>query len=228
MFSLFKCIACLQGLYWLPTPLCLACQESLVTCPPLCPSCASPACGTPCLTPWRSELLAPLGIESFSAKYLAIGSGHRVLKRWKAQGGALLDRMILSEPPHYSGIDAVIPIPQSFDRAWNLRGGSSARVGRWVARGNKIPLIHGIRAMGAIDSTQIGHQAKRSLMGRIESKSQFLSTQSLPKSVRKVVLVDDFMTTGKTLFRAAEVLSASGVSEVHCFCLALRPRHLKL
>src|SRR3954467_2009268 len=113
---LFQCIACREGA---PTPatapLCEPCAASLISSPRLCPHCASPACpATECARPW----IAHPGIDSFSARYLNLEPGYRVLRRWKVTQGLALDRRVLIPDPELTrhwralGLDAITWVPQ--------------------------------------------------------------------------------------------------------------------
>src|SRR4051812_19364929 len=95
MFSfLFQCIVCHLPISY--GGLCAGCDKSLVSAPPLCPRCAGFSCSSRCRKPWISSQ----EVDSFSARYLCIEPGYRVLKRWKVNQGALaLDRRILSNTP---------------------------------------------------------------------------------------------------------------------------------
>jgi predicted amidophosphoribosyltransferase len=216
---LFRCSGCGESA---PErlPLCAVCAESLIPCPELCPVCGSPICGQgDCLRPW-----APLGpLESLHAAYLFIGQGHEVLKAWKFKPGPLLDRRVLrmegplKERLRSLELRAIVTMPQRFERSFQLKGSPSFRIAQWVSRELDLPVMPLLRLDGAPSVRQTGSAAD----ARFGNRARF-------KAVRKpdgpILLVDDFMTTGHTLRKAALALGGHGL---HAFCLGLRLRGLK-
>ncbi len=217
---LFRCSACDERA---PErlPLCSICAASLIRCPELCGGCGSPVCGPDeCLRPW-----APLHpLESLRAAYLFIGRGHGVLAAWKFRSGPLFDRSILRmDDPLRKGIQslglkAIVPLPQRFERAWQLKGSPAERIAAWVSRETGAPLVRALRVSGHLAERQTGGGAH----ARFANRTRFERAEKLPDG--PVLLVDDFMTTGHTLRKAASALSGS---RLHAFCLGLRLRGLE-
>lgn len=238
MFSLlfFQCISCHNGIDRTldseSFPLCRLCAKSLAEAPTLCSLCGSPLCvlNSPrsddsdrnCLHPWRTRL----GITSYSARYLLLGQGFNVLKKWKITGGRLFDHRILTYTPSLLRVwesfqpDAVLPIPQTFRRAWKMRGSRALRIARWVSHATGAPLWDGLQ----IQLKSNLRQAERDVIGRLQNRMEFRVNSNWNKTAfpRRVILVDDFMTTGRTVEIAARTLRNAGVESVHCFCLGIR------
>jgi predicted amidophosphoribosyltransferase len=217
-------------------PLCQLCRSSLVEAPDQCPLCGGTECSvSQCLKPWRSLS----GIHSFSARYLMIGNGYGVLKKWKIRGGTLFNRQILEAPPplitkwkNFSP-QRIVPIPQSFGRAWKMRGSRTEQIALWLEKelqvpyGNTLSLkIESRKNSDLQDGTS--HQAQLGLKGRMLNRFHYESQPTSLRGVRRVILVDDFMTTGRTLRQAALALLNAGVEHVHCFCLGLRAQRTHL
>lgn len=224
---LFRCASCDEPA---PTrssfPLCDSCSESLRDCPPLCSSCASPLCiaqGT-CLRPWASHA----AIRTYHARYLLIGAGYRTLRRWKTRSGPLFTRRILKsgdEKLHALAAlraDAIVPIPQRVRRSFELGGSPAGLIAGWLARELRLP----VRSLLQIEHKPRA-QAELSLLERMGSRMRFTVPLAQARGPTvlplRVILVDDFMTTGRTLESAAQALGEAGVREVHAFCLGLRP-----
>ena len=229
----FQCRACQLSLGFSLNvrsfPLCESCLDSLVSSPSLCAACASPLCEaeprqSTCLHPWvqNSE------IDSYSARYLLIEPGYTVLRKWKINQGLLFSRRVLSSTQSLLktwrelNADAIIPIPQSFHRSWRMRGSPTGRIAGWVAMEAQLPIVHALRLHRNVKK----RQAEQSLMDRLENRVDFSLNYEVLSSERKtlknVILVDDFMTTGGTLRSAAQTLKFAGVQKVHVFCLGIR------
>ncbi len=213
-------------------PLCSICDAALVPCPPLCAACGSPACGfaSACLRPWAR---AP-EVESWNAQYLLVARGYDVLKRWKTRRGPamngrilrlsaeLRDRIASIEP------DAVVPIPQSYARAWRLGGSPALELAGWIARET------GRRAWRAAHALELAgpggrarpRQATLNAASRYSNRLDLRAGAQAPALAgKRVLLVDDFMTTGHTLRSAARALAGlpRPPAGIHVFALGARP-----
>ncbi len=205
-------------------PLCRVCRESLVPCPELCAQCGSPVCGSSCRKAW-----APLGpLRSLHAAYLFLGLGHEVLKRWKFHPGPFLDQAILTLDASLAsrlgatGARTIVAVPQRFERAWELGGGSSARIAAWLSRELGIP-ARGLLKPGVAGVRQSASSAEL----RFQNLIRFEPVTDGRPVLEPILLVDDFATTGHTLRSAARALGAGGWSDVHAFCLGLKLRRLE-
>ncbi len=227
MFSLLTaCISCYADTHLKFFPLCRLCSESLSLCPPLCPNCASPLCISQkqCTRPWISNTQ----IQSYSARYLLLDRSYEVLKTWKKRRGPIFDRIVLNlddlkiEFPH---VEAIVPIPQHFYRAWKLRGSPSEVLSQKLSKKHRTPIIKALN-LATLQSPQIKRQAQLTLVERIQNPIRYEIRLGC-KKLKSVLLVDDFMTTGHTLKSAAQLLRTRlGVREVHVFCLGIRAPHL--
>ncbi len=225
--TLFDCPSCGETPDSNSFPLCSACSGALAPCPPLCRNCLSPRClaqGPECSRPWIAPL-SEFGIRSFSARYLLIGPGYRVLRRWKTRHGPLFDRWVLNSDAAIRASwadarpDLIAPMPQSWTRAWRLGGSPAAKIADWVGREMRVPVAAGLLSSRP---RQGKRQAELGREARLQSRIEF-SADSMAFHGKRVLLVDDFMTTGRTLKAAAAALAATGAAEVHAFCLGIRP-----
>lgn len=227
--SLFRCPACKTTPSRASFPLCSACSDDLRPCPQICANCGGfhPHAGAnpdgPCPRPWRS--IAPLA--QIHASYLAIGRTHRVLKAWKRQGGWAFDQRVLRIPNSIRrNWDSIVPIPQSLKRSWSL-GRSPAHVAaQFAARELGAPLLLCLDA-----PREASTQAQTPLAERLTKKIEWRrGSARVPRSGR-ILLVDDWVTTGRTLRSAGQALldfagGAAGGSlglEIHAWALGLRP-----
>ena len=188
-----------------------------------------------CTRPWVARINKERGgVDTYSARYLMIGQGYTVLKKWKLHRGPIFDRQVLisndaflstSSSWKLAQAEAIIPIPQHFFRSWQMRGSPVDVIAQWVAAATKLPL----RRVLEIGSFQGPHkrQAQRTLGERLSAgRNRFTLNQSLVKSFgplpKSLILIDDFMTTGRTLNEAADTLKKAGVERIHAFCLGIR------
>lgn len=122
-------------------------------------------------------------------------------------------------------IDYIVPIPQNHRRSWQLKGSPAIKIAQALAKKLNCPISTMLRLhnppdvksvrRGELDQlSRLHHQLKFSVL---EQKCRLLKNQ-------KILLVDDFMTTGKTLATAAEALvQQTQVSNIHIFVLGKRP-----
>ena len=228
LLSLFKCMSCHQSLCELNTlsSLCSSCALSLISSPPLCAQCGGVDCTQSCLRPWRrSEFL-----DSYSARYLMIAQGYQVLKSWKINRGLIFDQIVLKADERLEQewrefqADAIVPMPQKYSRAWDLGGNRAEIIAQWVSLQLHLPLLS-----SALGVQKQQRQGTLNLNQRVENRLKFfvsLDSASALEKYKRVILVDDFKTTGRTLEKAAQSLKLHGVTHVHAFTLGVRPQHV--
>ena len=213
-------------------PLCEGCLKSLIHSPSLCQHCGGIGCDQDlesprCLRPWISQD----NIDSFHALYLCAGPGYRVLRRWKMSHGPVFDRQVLKScnalanlPRH---LDTIVPMPQRVSRAWRLGGSPALKISHWLKNQLNLPLCEALQPR-LDDSRKTLRQAELGMRERLKAKISFAYDEKAGLAPgAKVLLVDDFMTSGHTLRAAAQELRSRGAAEVHVFCLGIRPRELR-
>ena len=160
-----------------------------------------------------------------------MGQGYEILKRWKVRPGPLLDQRIRERIPArivnellHSRFDAVVPVPPRFHRAWEMRGGAAPRIAGWMGELLDLPVIDGLRtgprSRGEARQAELGLEQRLTQPVRFEARKDQLRAVS---RAARILLVDDFMTSGRTVRSAAAVLVREGFGPVRVFCLALRP-----
>lgn len=214
---IFTCVSCNSDLKTITQtirPLCNFCLELLV-----------PASDDFLKLTHPGVDVRSLFLNSLHASYLATGPTHRTLKAWKKSPSLEIESLLLN--PYKEcfqslakdfAINAVTCIPQGFERSWELKGGSSYRLAHWISQKTKIPFVHGLNLKHKIQP--------QSQLNRIERKQNpidFEATREI-KNTPSVLMVDDWMTTGKTLQSSAFALRMSGVCQVHAWVLGVRPR----
>ena len=232
----FRCASCqssFRGKDLQSFPLCSICQESLIDAPELCSQCSSPLCSHPganpsgaCLRPWMTRI----EIHSYSSRYLLIGNGYATLKKWKRYRGPLFDRQVLKSNSlllktwNEFNPDGIVAMPQQFRRAWSLGGNRAERIAEWVGCLLKVPVLSPLKM--AIPDRNQKRQAERGLSQRLENPIHFFIDPLELNSKKRILLVDDFMTSGHTLHQAAKALKSAGLDQIHAFCLGIRAHRI--
>ncbi len=127
----------------------------------------------------------------------------------------------------------LVPVPQRFPRAWRLRGSPALLLANWLRRETGLPLCNLLLVPEKDHNDFAGNQSRQaelSVQDRLKNKIRFVfnpdhqnSSEPQNKTPKKVILIDDFMTTGHTLREASKVLASHGVQEIHIFCLGVKP-----
>lgn len=222
-------------------PLCLTCSRPVVEAGGLCPTCwrgmdliARPYCerlGTPLASDLGAGALSPAAIArppAFGrARAVARYDGaarelvHRLkygdrldlagpMGRWMARAGAEV----------LAGADALVPVPLHRRRLWARRFNQAEELGKAIARASGLPLEAGVLRRVKATQTQVGLSATeraRNLSGALKvPEAMRASVQG-----RRLVLIDDVMTTGSTLDAAARALRRAGAAEVDALLFAV-------
>ncbi len=189
-------------------PLCKNCHESLI------------------LAPIHSNWIPPLEpLASLQFLYLLYGHGYTVLKRWKAHRGPVFDHRVLKMDEERIlqlkslNLSTLVPIPQNPGRLWKTESQTEV-IALWLSQILQIPITH------ALQYNLPRHQKKQAELDSLARQAQSIpflireSAQSLRQ--QRVLLVDDFFTTGHTLRSAALALRKTQTLEIHGFCLGVR------
>ena len=162
-------------------------------------------------------------LDSFTAVWYYEGNVRRSLLRYKFYGsrnlapayGRMLAMKLLKEYPE--GFDILTWIPVS--RLRKLRRGYDQCQLLADAVGQEL----GIRPVCVLKKVRNNRQQSR-IQGYAQRRANVLGVYQVPDAQlvqgKRILLLDDILTTGATAGEAARVLLTAGASEVHCAAMA--------
>jgi ComF family protein len=221
-------------------PTCLACRKPVGVAGGLCSSCwveigfiERPYCerlGTPFPHDSGAPLLSPAAIAAppaferarAAARYSDVARelvhllkyGDRLdlagpLGRWMARAGTEL----------LADADALVPVPLHWSRLWQRRFNQSAMLARAVSPIARVPVADHILARTRATTPQVG-------LARGERARNVQGAFTVPKAARidvkgrKLVVIDDVLTSGATADACASVLRRAGALRVDVLVFA--------
>ncbi len=209
-------------------PSCIACQAATAEAQALCPACwrgigfiERPYCerlGTPFAVDLGAGLLSPAAITDppvfARARAVCRFDGDRAelsltLGRMMAQAGRELT----------ADTDLVLPVPLHRTRLWRRRFNQAAALARTVSRETGLPLATTVLTRIRRTRQQIGltrAQRAENLQGAFHVSA---AMRSLVEG-RRILLVDDVLTTGATVNAASRALLRAGASAVDVLTFA--------
>lgn len=210
---------------------------------PVCPACLSqpysqPAefacisCGTPFLNnfPLRPDgrcAICRAGAAGFEGAYsfgpydeplsqLIHLFKYRRIRTLAGPLGELLHRAM----PQDEQFDAIVPVPLHWRKQWKRGFNQSLLLAEELSRHTGLPVVKGLRrqrftaAQAGLTNSQRRHNVA----------SAFAARNAQQVAGKKILLIDDVMTTGSTLSAAANVLRRAGAARVTVLTLARADR----
>jgi len=133
----------------------------------------------------------------------------RPLGRWMARAGAEL----------LADADALVPVPLHWSRLWQRRFNQSAALAQAISSISGVPVADHILARDQATPPQVG-------LTKSERASNVQGAFSVPKSARidvkgrKLIVIDDVLTSGATASACARVLRRARASRIDVLVLA--------
>jgi ComF family protein len=148
---------------------------------------------------------------------------HALKYRDTQEAGLLMARMMASAGRRLlEDADIIVPVPLHRLRLWRRRFNQSAFLAQNIARASKRSCRTDLLLRVKPTRSQVGLREN-------ERRKNVSRAFAVPGEVagKKVVLVDDVMTTGATASACATALRKAGAMRVDvlCFALVLAPRH---
>jgi ComF family protein len=221
-------------------PTCLACRKPVSAAGGLCPACwggvgfiERPFCerlGTPFASDMGEGMLSPSAIADppaydrarAAARYsdvvrdlvhlLKYGDRLDVAPaagRWMARAAAEL----------LSNADGLVPVPLHWSRLWQRRFNQSAALARAVSAEHPVPVLDHILARTRATPPQVG-LARSERAKNVQGAFEVAKAARIDAKGKKLVIVDDVLTSGATVDACARALRRAGVARVDVLVLA--------
>ena len=206
------CAGCWRALTFLAPPQCRLCGYPLPYALPEAPLCGSCAVEPPAFDRARAALRYDEGARSLilAFKHADRTDSAPAFGRWLARAGAEL----------LAGADLIAPVPL---HRWRLlkRGYNQAAIlARALARETALPLVPDLLQRRRATRSQQGLSGQARLANVTAGAFRPHPWHRARIAGRKVVLVDDVMTTGATVGACAQVLRKAGAAGVDVLTLA--------
>jgi ComF family protein len=132
-----------------------------------------------------------------------------MMGRWMARAGSEL----LAEA------DAILPVPLHWQRQWARRFNQSALLGEVISQHSGVPVVHGALKRTKATAQQVGlSQAERAR--NVQGAFQVAPAQQADVAGRRVILVDDVLTSGATTDACARALLRAHAAQVDVLVFA--------
>lgn len=222
-------------------PLCLGCAKPVGTAGSLCPACwqsmdfiARPYCerlGTPFSTDPGHGLLSLKAIAeppAFGRARAATrydGTARLLVHRLKYSdrldlGTAMGRWMVRAGQEVLAEAELLVPVPLHRMRFWGRRFNQAGELAKAVSRETGLPVAHEALRRVKATKSQVGLSASERMKNVSGAFRPGLDAKETVRG-RRVLLIDDVMTTGSTLNSAANVLRRAGATEVDALVFAL-------
>jgi ComF family protein len=238
LFFPADCRVCNRTLLkWTRVPVCEECLNSPT---PLAAEYFCTVCNTPFLNAYpldekgvcagcRSGLR---GFDRAASFGLYEGSLRKLIHLYKYSGMKPLAKTLAGYMERALSIDAsfdaVVPVPLHWRKQWDRGFNQSDLLARLIAKRRGIPVLHALRRKRAT-AVQAGLASagrRRNVAGAFLLRS---GAKTDPKLAgKKILLIDDVMTTGATASACASVLKRGGAKSVSLLTLARVDRRWRL
>ncbi len=131
-----------------------------------------------------------------------------------------LGRLLGLALPREAGFDIIVPMPLHWRKRWRRGFNQSALLAREVGRRTSIPVEHALRRVRDTAAQAGLTNSKR----RLNVSGAFRARGTLQG--KRVLLIDDVMTTGATASACARALKRAGAAQVTLLTLARADRRM--
>ncbi len=113
--------------------------------------------------------------------------------------------------------DMIVPVPLHWKRHLKRRYNQSALLARLIARSTRLPFAPRALQRARATPTQVG-QSRRARLRNVQGAFAVQGKNGV--AGKNIVLVDDVMTSGSTLFAATQALQKAGAAQVNVLVFA--------
>jgi ComF family protein len=132
-----------------------------------------------------------------------------VMGRWMAQAGAAL----------IADADALVPVPLHWRRLWGRRFNQAAALANVIAQATGVPLEADLLRRTRATPQQVG-LARTERAKNVEGAFRVPAERRTAVKGRRLVLIDDVLTTGATVDTCARALLRAGAADVDVLVFA--------
>jgi predicted amidophosphoribosyltransferase len=201
-----------------------------------CPGCQESSSDLICKTCLRSMRknhrmieLKTDGVLGLFPIFFSFSHTHRILRHWKLRGGKRLERLLFCPSPELietlksMDFEAIVPIPQDPERCLKVGHASAMEVAKMFSKALDLPILDQVLTL---KSEGADKQAMRSVWERRFLKSPFVGINPMSSGLpERILLVDDFITSGSTIEKAARaLLCLRSDLKIHAAGLGWKPR----
>ena len=221
-------------------PLCSACDAPVTSHGTLCPACWSgiqfitapycTSCGAPFDTPvgdgeiCASCLTTPPTFQSARSAMLYDETSKRIILGFKHGDRTHLSKMLAgwmqrAGQEFWSNVDCIVPAPLHRWRLFKRRYNQAALLAEHISDATKTTLmVDGLLRLKATPTQ--GHLNRKERQANVKGAFAINPIHQPHIKDKKIVLVDDVLTTGSTLNECSRVLLEAGAKSVHSLTLA--------
>jgi len=205
--------------------------------PFICPGCKEAAreiiCES-CLTSMRKNhcilRVQKDGLRGIFPIFISNSTTHQILVFWKDHAGDELKKILFSPSPellkHLTKIhfDVIIPIPQNVERSLKRGHASGFEVAKLFSLKLNVPLDLSL----SLRNLSMEKQANLSEWDRRHSENPFFCKHpKYNKTIKKILLVDDFITSGSTLDKATNaIMEIYPSANIYAASLGWKPKKI--
>jgi len=132
-----------------------------------------------------------------------------LMARWMARAGREL----------LAGADTLIPVPLHWRRLWARRFNQSATLAGAISAATDVPVVHGALQRVRPTAQQVGlSRAERAT--NVQGAFRVTTEGKMQVAGRRIVLIDDVLTSGATVDTCARVLLRAGAASVDVLTFA--------
>jgi len=132
-----------------------------------------------------------------------------IMGRWMARAG----RALLSDA------DALVPVPLHWRRQWARRFNQSAALAGVISALGNVPVVHGGLKRVRATPQQVG-LSKTERADNVQGAFRVPAERKADIAGRRVVLIDDVLTSGATVDACARALLRAGVAHIDVLVFA--------
>ena len=138
--------------------------------------------------------------------------------------GTPLGRLLASALPRERSFDVIVPMPLYWRKRWQRGFNQAALLAHEVSRRTHVPMANALRRVKSTAAQAGLTNAKR----RLNVSGAFRAKRRTALRDKRVLLIDDVLTTGATAASCARALKVAGAAEVTLLTLARADRRIDL